>query len=194
MNNLAGLYRRKGDYKKAEPLYREALEIQSRKAGEKHPLTLSVMNNLASVLQGEGQYPQAEQLYTKVLDLRSRVLGADHPDTLRTQIGLASVYVDQSKFERGQALARQTLDRYETKKSAGWERFYAQALLGESLAGQKQFAQAEPLLLTGYEGMTKQGGASGTIRAQTAGWIAQMYQNLKKPEKAAEWRIKLPAK
>ncbi|HEV1287470.1 MAG TPA: serine/threonine-protein kinase [Bryobacteraceae bacterium] len=194
MNNLAGLYRRKGDYKKAEPLYREALEIQSRKAGEKHPLTLSVMNNLASVLQGEGQYPQAEQLYTKVLDLRSRVLGADHPDTLRTQIGLASVYVDQSKFERAHALARQTLDRYETKKSAGWERFYAQALLGESLAGQKQFAQAEPLLLTGYEGMTKQGGASGTIRAQTAGWIAQMYQNLKKPEKAAEWRIKLPAK
>jgi serine/threonine protein kinase/Tfp pilus assembly protein PilF len=194
MNNLATLYRREGDYKKAEPLYREALEIQRRVAGEDRPLTLSVMYSLAAVYQGEGQYSQAEQLYTKVLDLRGRVLGTDHPDTLRTQVFLASLYVDQSKFEQAQALARQTIAKYETKKSAGWEKFYAQALLGESLAGQKQFALAEPMLLAGYEGMTRQGGASSTIREQTARWVAQMYQNLGQLKKATEWRQKLPAR
>jgi serine/threonine protein kinase len=194
MNNLAGFYRRVGEYKKAEPLLREALEIQRRVVGEENPLTLTVMTNLAAVYQGEGQYPQAEQLYAKTLNLRGRVLGADHPDTLRTQVGLASVYIDQSKFERAQALARQAIEKYETKKSAGWEKFYAQALLGESLAGQKQFSHAEPMLLAGYEGMAKQGGASSTFREQTARWIAQMYQNLGQPEKSAEWHQKLAAR
>jgi hypothetical protein len=34
-----------------------------------------------------------------------------------------------------------------------WQRFRAESLLGASLAGQKKYAEAEPLLLEGYRGM-----------------------------------------
>ena len=36
-----------------------------------------------------------------------------------------------------------------------WNRYHCQSLLGASLAGQKKFAEAEPLLIAGYEGMVQ---------------------------------------
>ena len=63
---------------------------------------------------------------------------------------------------------------------------------GESLVGEKKYADAEPLLLEGYRGMLarkdripvpKQGDL-----ASTREWIVQMYVAWGKPEKAAEWR------
>ena len=37
LNNLAVLYQARGDYAKAEPLHRQALEIRKRVLGENHP-------------------------------------------------------------------------------------------------------------------------------------------------------------
>lgn len=34
-----------------------------------------------------------------------------------------------------------------------WQHYWAESLLGESLAGEKQLATAKPLLHEGYEGM-----------------------------------------
>ena len=66
--------------------------------------------------------------------------------------------------------------------------------------GQKKFAEAEPLILSGYEGMKAR---EGKIPAQAKAWlteaadrIVQLYEAWGKTEKAAEWRGKLgrPAK
>jgi hypothetical protein len=45
--SLAGLYRTKGDYDKAEPLYLHALEILAGTLGPEHPAVAGVLNNLA---------------------------------------------------------------------------------------------------------------------------------------------------
>ncbi len=39
------------------------------------------------------------------------------------------------------------------KQSDDWQRFRAQTLVGESLAGEKKYAEAEPLLREGYQEM-----------------------------------------
>ena len=47
LNNLAALYQDMGDYAKAEPLFRQALEIRKQALGENHPDYANSLNNLA---------------------------------------------------------------------------------------------------------------------------------------------------
>lgn len=54
LNNLAYLLRTKGEYARAEPLYREALDITTGLFGRGHPNSLLLANNLASVLHSQG--------------------------------------------------------------------------------------------------------------------------------------------
>ena len=54
LNNLARLYKAMGDYAKAEPLYRQALEIRKRVLGENHPDYANSLNNLAMLYQAHG--------------------------------------------------------------------------------------------------------------------------------------------
>jgi hypothetical protein len=67
-------------------------------------------------------------------------------------------------------------------------------LLGSSLAAQGRFAEAEPLLVDGYNGMTGQTEQipfefRSTVD-RTLQQIVQMYDRWEKPEKATAWRNK----
>ncbi len=105
--------------------------------------------------QLKGRYSQAEPLFAHVLTARTRVLGSNHPDTLRTLRFLARDLIDENKFSEAEPKAQAAVAGFEARNPDGWERFYAQCLAGESLAGQKKYAQAEPLLSQGYEGLVK---------------------------------------
>jgi tetratricopeptide (TPR) repeat protein len=74
-----------------------------------------------------------------------------------------------------------------------WTTFSAQSLLGEALAGQKKYAEAEPLLLKGYEGMkVRQAKMPENSRAtrltEAAAALASLYDALDKKDEAAKWR------
>jgi serine/threonine protein kinase len=195
VNNLAWQYQGEGKYAQAEPLYTKVLEIQRRILGEENPTTLIIMNNLAGVYREQGRYALAEALYIKVLELQHHALGAEHPRRLSSTNDLALLYVYRSKYNRAEGLLREALDGYQKAKSDTWERYNCQSLLGVSLAGQKKYAEAEPLLLSGYEGMQQREStiqASSRFKLKQAGnWVVQLYQDWKKPGKAAEWRQKL---
>ena len=68
-------------------------------------------------------------------------------------------------------------------------------MLGGVLLGLKQYAQAEPLIVAGYEGMKAREDkipANGKPRfAEGSERIVKLYEEWGKPEKAAEWRAKL---
>jgi len=73
-----------------------------------------------------------------------------------------------------------------------WTMFDAQSMLGGSLLGQKKYAEAEPRLLKGYEGL-KQWKTS--LEPQDAprvpealGRLIELYTAMNKPEKAKKWR------
>jgi hypothetical protein len=52
-----------------------------------------------------------------------------------------------------QKLLRECLSIREKRQSNAWTTFNTQSALGGALVGQKKYADAEPLLLAGYEGM-----------------------------------------
>ena len=152
MGGLAYLYRLEGKYAQAEAAFTKVLEIERRMLGKDHPSTLICMSDQAELYESEGKYPQSEALFTKVLDARRRVLGPQHPDTTESLALLAWVRILQHNYGAAEPLAREALAAYQKTASDDWRRYDAESVLGASLAGQHKYAEAEPLLVSGYEG------------------------------------------
>jgi tetratricopeptide (TPR) repeat protein len=195
LSNLALAYRYQGRYAEAEPLGIRNLESRRRLLGEEHPDTLTSLNNLAGTYHDEGKFAEAEPLYVRLAELLRRALGETHPNTLGVLSSLTALYVQENKYTQAEAVARDVLARYEKALPDTWNRYNAQALLGASLAGQHKYGDAEPLLLSGYNGMKQREAsipASTRPPLQRAGqFIVQLYRDWNKPEKEAEWRAKL---
>jgi len=68
-------------------------------------------------------------------------------------------------------------------------------MLGEALAGQKRFQEAEPLLIEGYEGMNTREASIppvGKVRLTEAiRRLVDLYTAWDKPDEAAAWRKRL---
>ena len=98
----------------------------------------------------------------------------------------------QGKFTDSELLVREAVEFDRKKQPDDWQGFNAESLLGASLAGQRKYAEAEPLLLAGYQGMQarkKTMPASERYRLDgVRGWMIQLYQAWGKPEKVAGWR------
>jgi len=194
MINLAEVYRDEGKYAQAEVLGSQTLEIRRRVLGPEHPDTLDSMNGLANTYYSQGKYALAEALYSQALSGRRHALGPEEPDTLDTMANLALAYQAQGNFAASEAVAREAVDGDRKNRPDDWQRFRAESLLGASLAEQKRYAEAEPLLLEGYRGMdaTKDRIAVperyNLDRAREQ--IVQLYQAWGNPQKAANWREK----
>ena len=102
--------------------------------------------------------------------------------------------MSQRKFVESEPLAREAVAFYEKNQPDDGARFRAESLLGASLAGQKKYGEAEPLLTEGYQGMAARMNRM-TIPDRyylklAREWLVQLYVAWGKPEKAAEWRKK----
>jgi non-specific serine/threonine protein kinase/serine/threonine-protein kinase len=192
MSNLADTELEEGKYGPAEALFDQVLEVERRVLGPEHPNTLETLAEFAWMSQRQGKYASAETYATQALTGRRRVLGSDNLDTMTSAAGLALAYVSHGKFAESEPLAREALDFNNKNQPDDWQRFRAESLLGASLAGQKKYAQAEPLLLEGYQGMLARKDRIAVPdryhlnRAREC--ILQLYQDWDKPEKIAEWR------
>jgi len=192
MNALADAYSPQGKYAQAEGLYVRTLGIQRRVLGPEHPSTLDTLVGLATMYQRQGKYALAETYAAQALAGRRHALGSENADTMSSAADLSLAYLSQGKFSEGEPLAREALEFNRKKQPDGWQRFRAESLLGASLAGQKKYAEAEPPLLEGYQGMVARKDRIGVPdwyhldRARE--WLVRLYQAWGKPGKAAEWK------
>jgi TolA-binding protein len=90
---------------------------------------------------------------------------------------------------------REWLALCELREPDAWTTFNARSILGEALLGQKKYADAEPLLLTGYEGMKQR---AAKIPPQRKPRLTEALQRLVKlyvatgeTEQASKWRKEL---
>jgi len=196
-NNLAAVYRLEGRLAEAEPLQLKAVEVWRAVNGDEGPETLTSMNGLAMLYQAERRYAEAEAVWTKVLEVQRRILGPKHPNTLDVMASLGEVEIQQQKYAPAEPLVREALVSWEAAPNS-WRRYYGQALVGASLLGQERYAEAEPLLLSGYQGLLDRQSAipAATRRSVSeAGMrIVQLYEDWGQPEKAREWEEKVRGK
>jgi hypothetical protein len=90
---------------------------------------------------------------------------------------------------------RDSLKIRKAERPDKWTTSHTQSLLGEALLNQKKYAEAEPLLLQGYEGM-KQREAKISLQNKvrlTEGLerLVQLYEAIGKKDQADNWRKEL---
>ena len=191
LDDLARDYAAQGEYAQAETLFRQTLETERRVLGPEHPDTLSTLSAMTKMYQRWGKYALAENYAAQALAGRRHALGSENVYTMVSAEDLALAYQSQGRSAEAEPLAREALEFNQKDGSEDWDRFRAESLLGASLAGQKKYAEAEPLLLEGYKGMEAQKDQvlmSNWYSLDLArNWLVQLYRAWGKPEKAAEW-------
>jgi serine/threonine protein kinase len=107
---IGAAYTNLGQFDRAEPHLRRAVEIRRHVLGEMHPETLSARNTLGFLLFLEGKFADAERVCREsVLDSRAS-LGGEDKETLRALRHLGLVLSTQGKRKEAEIHVRQ---RYE---------------------------------------------------------------------------------
>jgi hypothetical protein len=116
---------------------------------------------------------------------------------LLAQVALELLRCDQ--FAEAEPLLRECLAIREKREPEAWTTFNTMSMLGGALLGQKKYAEAEPLLLKGYEGMKEREKTippQGKTRIPEAlDRLIELYTATKKPDevkKYQELRAKYP--
>ena len=110
VHDLACLYANQGEYARAEPLLRQALEIRKKVLGENHPDYAANVDDLACLYANQGEYARAETLLRQALEIRKKVLGENHPDCAASLRDLGLLYQAQGEYRQAEPLLLQALE------------------------------------------------------------------------------------
>jgi tetratricopeptide (TPR) repeat protein len=192
MDNLGVAYQAAGRLADALPLFKEALKGFQAKLPPDHPDTLICLRNLAGAYLAANQADKALPILHDLLVAQRRRLGPHDP---RLADLLAAVGRDLLKYghhAEAEKVLGECLAIREAKRPDDWATFNTKSLLGASLLGQRKYAEAEPLLLKGYEGMKA---CEKTIPPQDKTRLSeglerlvQLYDAWDKKDQADEWR------
>jgi serine/threonine protein kinase len=193
---LGLLYCERGDFAAAEPLFKRAVAGYERAFGPDHLRTLASLDDLADFYLAKGEYAAAEPLYRRVLAGREKVRAADHPDVLASTISLGRLHLVAGRSADAVPLLERAVAGLAKRPELAGVVPPVRADLGMALLGTGKPAAAEPHLLAGYDGLTKQKSLNrmNRIRLRTATQgLVELYEAAKRPAKAAAWRAKLAA-
>jgi serine/threonine protein kinase/tetratricopeptide (TPR) repeat protein len=195
MNGLAKTHLAMGKLGLSLPLFEQALAKMQAKLGSENANTLACMGNLGMAYRDSGRLGDVPPLLELALRKRREKLGPDHPNTLDSMSDLAGVYALMGQYEDSVSLLRECLVIREKTQPDDYATFNTKSLLGGSLLGQKKYAEAEPLLLSGYEGLKQREEKIPPIRKvclrEALDRVVQLYDAWGKKDKADEWRKKL---
>ncbi len=182
--NLGVSYLHTDRLKEALPLLEEAY-----RGAKKDPLNLAWLG--MPLLDAYAKAGENDKVATLLKEWQA--LPKDDP-TLAQQLASYGQSLLQAKaFAEGEAVFRECLAIREKTQPNTWTPFDTKSLLGAALLGQKKYADAEPLLLAGYEGMKQR---ADTIPAEvrtlrlTEGLerLVQLYEATAKPNEVKKWQ------
>jgi hypothetical protein len=189
--------RNQGKLAEAELLCREALAMSRRLLGNENKIEFVSFNELNLLLLRQGKLAEIEALFSDRLQGLQERLPADDAKIIGALGDLNRILVLEGKFPEAEQRTRESLGLLETKLPDDWRTFNSRSLLGGSLLGQKKYDDAEPYLLTGYQGMKQREDkipdAGKPYFKEALQRLVQLYQATGRPDQAAEWKHKLEA-
>jgi eukaryotic-like serine/threonine-protein kinase len=192
--NLGTIYLKTGHAEDGVRLLEEAIRSARGRPDAKKILE-TVLSDLANFYQASGQFVRVEPLYRELLARARESFGAEDPRTV-AELGLLNLsLLKQQKWSEAEPIGREFLTALEKKWPDAGGTFIARSQLGDSLLGQGRFDEAEPLIVSGYEGLKAR---EETIRpearprlAETAERVVRLYEQWGRPDKAAAWKARL---
>ena len=177
-------------FEEAEPLLEEAYANATRVLGNAHFRTDMARAELATLYLLTGRPAQAEPLLRQSLEFRQRTLGPKHHGTADVLLGLSAVTAAAGEGREAERLARQGLDAYVTSGGLDWVIALARAMVGNALLAQGRHAEAEPLLVEGYDRLRARFPNGLSYLTWTRGRLAVLYEATGRPERAAQLRLR----
>ncbi len=184
-----------GKFAEAEPMLLEALKICRQSFGSEENETLGVMNTLGFFYQQEGKLVDAEALLRETLEIRERRQGPDDVQTILTGDVLGLALLKNAKYAEAEKLFRESLEKRRRLFPHEWRTAYVESQLGETLACEQRYSEAEPLLVAAFEGLKAQAAripASADVDFRRTGeGLIRLYIAWGKPGEADVWRQKI---
>jgi tetratricopeptide (TPR) repeat protein len=194
MRELATLYLCTGRSPEAVLLLEEVVRHSATKRGPDHYQTLRTVCYLAEAYEEAGNLAKAEAAGRELVSGRRRRLGNENPDTAAALVQLAQILLKEKKPAKAQSLLQESLSYFEKHQPNSWRRFYAMGLFGAVLVSERKYVEAEPMLLSAYQGMMERkeriaAPERARIR-ETLDRVIQLYEAWGKKDKAELWRGK----
>jgi hypothetical protein len=163
MTALAELYWAAGKLNQALPLLQEAITLSEAKLGPDHPRTIEIMQELERLWEERRNYNAADALSEQCLTRTRRREGAESMAYAQvlSEVGIARLRRHQ--WAQAEPLLRESLGVRETLQPDDPRTFSARSALGRALLGQGKQAEAEPLIVAGYNGLKQKKGSTLSI-------------------------------
>jgi non-specific serine/threonine protein kinase/serine/threonine-protein kinase len=186
---LALAYYRHGKYTDSEPLWAKLVAIQRRTLGNVHGQTLDSIGGLATTYAQERKFNQSMDLLKELLDAQRRTNAPMIQVTLWTT---GWVHLQTGRLDEAHVAFREALSIVDQTMPDSWERFAVQSMIGLTLAAQHKYTEAEPLLLSGYEGMKTRPPVNALPASlfpltRVSDAITKFYRDSGQSEKAVAW-------
>jgi hypothetical protein len=156
--------------------------------GASQPDTSAVRNQLAVAYRRASRTTEAGRLFDRNLNSPSQAASL----AVRGAMLLAEKKPAEAEFK-----LRDSLTIRQRIQPDDWTTFETMSILGESLMHQNKFADAEPMLISGYEGMKRHESsipAADKPRVTKAlDRVVKLYELWGKGDKASQWRERLEA-
>jgi eukaryotic-like serine/threonine-protein kinase len=195
IHDLADTYQAAGRLDESAALREELLRVRTATLGPNQGDAIAAKNQLALLRIVQGKVAEAETLLSDDLPTVRANLPPDSGILSARLNHLALALLLQGKLAEAEPLARESLEIRDEKFPNDWSRFNAQSLLGAILLGQKKYAEAEALLVSGYDGMKlREDKAAVThkfVLRQALEHLVQLYEATNQPEKVSQWKAKL---
>jgi tetratricopeptide (TPR) repeat protein len=197
LRRLASVYRRAGQVEKAIAAYEEEVTLATAKSGPHDLSAENSMRNIASLHEERAEFARAEAWWRRTVGA-ARGRNDDPLRLANNLMGLGLNLERQRKWVEGEKIVRECLDLRERNGAEKWQVATAKRLLGQLLAGQRKFTEAEPLLLAGFRGLKEnEQTIPALVRSQrireAAEFLIQLYEAWDKHDEATNWRKELQA-
>src|SRR5262249_52734577 len=127
--------------------------LAKNRSGPPLPQMISFLNGLGSAYFLDKQYAKAEPLLAEVLPHQRRLFPPKSPQLAGALANLGWCRLKLEKWADAEDVLREALEIREAVSQDDWVTASVKSVLGETLLGQRNHAEAEPLLLAGYDGL-----------------------------------------
>ncbi|MEO5375383.1 MAG: tetratricopeptide repeat protein [Alphaproteobacteria bacterium] len=104
--HLAQAHDELGEYAKAEPLLKAALDHQTRTLGTGHPYTITTLNSLAGLYRKQGRLAEAEATFNDTYERYRRTLGEKHPSTIVAANNVGEIFEKKGLYDQAEPFLR----------------------------------------------------------------------------------------
>jgi tetratricopeptide (TPR) repeat protein len=191
--DLANMYRDQGRIEEAGPLLEKTLKTQRRSLGDGHKLTLQSMYGLVRVYTAQARYKDTQILLDEAMEIGHRRLREGHPAILRFMNALAVLRTKQENYVEAKRFFNEALrGRQQELGPDHPETLESKNDLAVLYNEQARYDEAEKLFLEAVEGRRLKLGDTHPHTLDSLYNLIDVYEAWGKPEKAAQWRAKLP--